>query len=420
MEKQKHRISILHDTSNSLVTLAIAEHGPIAKPDICRITGLSVSGVNRIINRLVEEGEILEAGTLAAPRGRKAVLYEINRTKSAVGGVWIGPESIEIGVADPSGDIIERRELTYEWENNDWPSAISAIAQSLRRCADNVGKKIDSFRGVGVTIAGLADPLTGTIENIMHRSGWEDVPIVRALSAELGVPVYLDHDIRAIALYHHWFSGEGKDGSTLYLLAIEGIGAAFVNDQGMIHGAHDMEGQIGHTTVEVSGPKCRCGSNGCLELYASDIAFIRYAWPSSVMDTSAITTAQRIDLIRKGLNAAKAGDEQATRALELVCRYLATGIANVIRMLDPRTVLICGTLVDMEPNLVLDMVRKFTLSRISPRARGVEIAPLLRFRNYLLKGACGLVLWQPYRAAREAANEAYLTPCTDTRTLASF
>ncbi|WP_258934462.1 ROK family protein [Nesterenkonia pannonica] len=33
-------------------------------------------------------------------------------------------------------------------------------------------------------------------------------------------------------------------------------------------GQHGWAGEIGHLTVEPSGPQCGCGSTGCLEVYA--------------------------------------------------------------------------------------------------------------------------------------------------------
>jgi hypothetical protein len=58
-------------------------------------------------------------------------------------------------------------------------------------------------------------------------------------------------------------------------------------------------------------------------------------------------------------------------------------------------------MVDIEPNLYLDSIRRETISRVSPRARGVEIRPLTGYEDFLLKGAVALVLWQPYREVHQ-------------------
>ena len=49
----------------------------------------------------------------------------------------------------------------------------------------------------------------------------------------------------------------------------DGIGSGLVVDGDVVHGAHGMAGEIGHTMYVPDGRPCRCGNFGCVEAYAS-------------------------------------------------------------------------------------------------------------------------------------------------------
>ena len=48
-----------------------------------------------------------------------------------------------------------------------------------------------------------------------------------------------------------------------------GIGGGIILDGRLYHGASDVAGEIGHTTIDTEGRRCKCGNYGCLEAYAS-------------------------------------------------------------------------------------------------------------------------------------------------------
>lgn len=410
MASTNTQLEILKRNTKAKIAIAVAEHGPMAKADIAQATGLALTSISKAVRELILEGELREIGTIPNQRGRPATLIDVDNQSAPVAGVWIGPESIEIAIANVRGEIITRRTITYEWDASDVKAGTSAIVSGIRDCAEAAGRDVRLLRGVGVTVAGYADPVLGVIEDVTNRYGWENVPIVKLLNEQMEVPVFTDEDTRAGALFHHWFSGEGRDGGSIYIIAIEGIGAAFIHNQELVRGAHDGAGMLFHTTIDPEGPPCPCRSRGCLELYASDLAFIRYIWPDECRTTSEMSVSDRIELVRKGLELAKQGDSHALHALRTVAKYMGVGIANGVSVLDPSTVFIAGTMMDIEPEFVLNMIREECMPLIWARARSVEIKALSGFEDFLLRGAVGLVLLQPYRALQQDAQEMSASP----------
>lgn len=396
MAKANGRLKLMKQNSRAQVTLGVRKHAPISRVHLAKVTGLSLTCICGIVDDLLSEGVLVERGTVTGQRGRPMVLLDINPDGAPVAGVWLDPEAIEIVVASPTAEIQARRTIPYANGDDAPESVIEAVAQGIRRCAEAAGKDAKALRGIGVAMAGLVD-----IDNLTNRRGWENVRICRLLEERLGVPVYADNDVRAGALASQWLGGEASTEGALYMTVGEGIGAAVVHGGEILRGAHDTAGLLGHITIDPDGPLCACGNRGCLESLASNLAFIRYVWPDLAKSGAELTPLERMDLARKALSMARSGDANANWALVTVARYLGIALGNAISILDPRIVLIGGTLVDIAPDLVIDLVRREALQRIWPHARGVDIRPLMHYEEFLIHGSIGLVLWQPYRALQQ-------------------
>jgi hypothetical protein len=70
-------------------------------------------------------------------------------------------------------------------------------------------------------------------------------------------------------------------------------------------------------------------------------------------------------------------------------------------MLDPETVHIFGTLIDIDSDLVIGMVRDKALKLVWQRSKSVDIRPLMNWQEFLLRGSIGLVLWHPFKQLQE-------------------
>ena len=83
----------------------------------------------------------------------------------------------------------------------------------------------------------------------------------------------MDHDANAGALAECSLNvDQSKYGTAVYISVGQGIGAGIVEDGVIYRGSLGIAGEIGHTCVDVNGPICECGSQGCLTLFASTLA----------------------------------------------------------------------------------------------------------------------------------------------------
>lgn len=407
MPKQKSSLpksclNAVRQSNRAQIALTVHRHGPISRIQLAKLIGLSVTSVCTFVEELLEEGILIETGTVTGSRGRPMVMLDVNPEGRPTIGVSIAPDFVDVVVANPVGTILtHRRVLTDADETPD--TTIDGIASTACRAMESIGKDIKSARGVGVVVCGLVDTLLGTIDTLPTRPGWESYPICRSLEDLLGLPVYVENDVRAGALASQWFEEQERDGGALYVSISTGIGSAYADRREVLRGASSAAGELGHMTMDVEGPLCGCGNRGCLEALASDKAFICSLWPEHARDFDKMSTSDRAERVMTGLQLAMQGDHRANETLTRVVKYLGAGIANAIAILNPHTVFVGGTIIDAVPNYVIDLVRKETLKRVLPKARNVEIRASSNYEAFLIRGAIGLVLWQPYMVLHERA-----------------
>jgi glucokinase len=126
-----------------------------------------------------------------------------------------------------------------------------------------------------------------------------------------------------------------------------GVGSGIILDGRILHGAHEMGAELGHTIIVPGGEVCNCGQRGCLERYCS-ATFLAERTARRVRESSQ-PTALRAVLERTGAMTAKdihdavrAGDELAGQAWDEGIYYLAIGCVNICRALDPDRIVLSG------------------------------------------------------------------------------
>ena len=157
----------------------------------------------------------------------------------------------------------------------------------------------------------------------------------------------LDNDANC-AVFGEWWQGAAKGGRFVVGLTIgTGIGGGIVLDGQLFHGASDVAAEIGHTTIDLNGRRCKCGNYGCIEAYASGPAIAARA----VEGLEAGATSNLAKYVHGDLSAIDAqvvyqashdGDEFAKEVVRDTARYLGATIGSVVNLLNPDVVVICG------------------------------------------------------------------------------
>ena len=245
-------------------------------------------------------------------------------------------------------------------------------------CAETGASRSD-FLGVGVGAPGPLDREKGHVV-IAPNLGWRNFPLRARISDAVHLAATLDNDANC-ATVGEWWRGAARGARNVIGLTIgTGIGGGVIIDGKLYHGASDVAGEIGHTTIDVTGRRCKCGNYGCLEAYASGPAIAERAreelWDgaSSVLldlvdgDPSRIT-AQTV------YTAAERGDEIAREVVRDTAKFLGLGIANMLNFMNPDVVVVAGGVTQAGPALFEPLVMEVKRRAFRPAVDACRIVP---------------------------------------------
>jgi predicted NBD/HSP70 family sugar kinase len=145
-----------------------------------------------------------------------------------------------------------------------------------------------------------------------------------------------------------WGNGFGLR-DFLYFKADDFIGGAVVISQEVITGSLGGTGEFGHLILDPQGPVCKCGQRGCLDTYAS-----LHAMTSS----ASLTFGHEVDLPLFKL-LVENGDSVALRILHDAAEKVGQAAAVLSRVLNPEQIIFSGELIDLHPDVLLLIVKKF-------------------------------------------------------------
>ncbi|HVE80091.1 MAG TPA: ROK family protein, partial [Gemmatimonadaceae bacterium] len=223
---------------------------------------------------------------------------------------------------------------------------VSGIERAIAQTSAETGARRADFVGVGIGSPGPLDRERGLVI-VTPNLGWRDYPLRDRISEAVRLPATLDNDANC-ATYGEWWQGAAKGARNVVGMTIgTGIGGGLIIEGRLYHGASDVAGEIGHTTIDSTGRRCKCGNYGCLEAYASGPSIAERAREAlGGGEVSILTTvvAGRVEDITAQVvyEAAKRGDAVAREVVRDTARFLGAGVANLLNIFNPNVVVIAG------------------------------------------------------------------------------
>jgi glucokinase len=271
------------------------------------------------------------------------------RTKYVIG-VDLGGTNIVTGAVPDDGgeDVGVRLEDTPTAAGADAvvERIVSMIEAVIAEAIASRGASRDDFIGVGIGAPGPLDRAKGIVI-VAPNLGWRDFPLRDAVADRVRIPATLDNDANC-ATMGEWWRGAAQGTRHVVGLTIgTGIGGGIVLDGKLYHGASDVAGEIGHTTIDSTGRYCRCGNYGCLEAYASGPAIALRAREALERDEASMLhrmVSDDLDQLTAATvyDAANHGDALALEVVRDTAKFLGTGVANLLNLLNPDVVVITG------------------------------------------------------------------------------
>jgi len=257
--------------------------------------------------------------------------------------VDLGGTNLRAAVVNRDGDI--QAEAQQRTQSSDGPDAvIERIAAAVNDIAES--NQVPNDVPVGLASPGPLDPRTGVVYFSPNLPGWTNIPLAAKLRERTKREVVLSNDANAAALGEVFFGAGKGTRNLLYLGLGTGVGGGIYSEGLLIDGVRGMGGELGHVTVDLNGPRCTCGSVGCIEAYTSAWALTR--------DALALVDSGRGDAILRAAGdrnnvgpralgqAASDGDAATLALLERAGHALGAGMASFVNIFNPEVIAIGG------------------------------------------------------------------------------
>ncbi|MFH7594034.1 ROK family transcriptional regulator [Streptomyces racemochromogenes] len=336
--------SSLHRANLERVVRAVRLAGSLTQAEIARTTGLSAATVSNIVRELKEGGTVEVTDTSAG--GRRARSVSLSGDAGIVIGVDFGHTHLRVAVGNLAHQVLAEESEPLDVDAS-WVDGFDRAEALVGRLVQQVGVARDKVIGVGLGVPGPIDVESGTLGSTAILPGWAGINPRRELSQRLGVPVYVDNDANLGALGELvWGSGRGVR-DLAYIKVASGVGAGLVINGQIYRGPGGTAGEIGHITLDESGPVCRCGNRGCLETFAA----ARYVLPLLQGSHGPELTMEKV------VELAREGDPGCRRVISDVGRHVGSGVASLCNLLNPSRIVLGGSLAEAG-ELVLAPIRE--------------------------------------------------------------
>lgn len=336
--------SSLHRANLERVVRAVRLAGSLTQAEIARTTGLSAATVSNIVRELKESGTVEVTDTSAG--GRRARSVSLSGDAGIVIGVDFGHTHLRVAVGNLAHQVLAEETEPLDVDAS-WVEGFDRAESLVGRLVQGIGVARDKVIGVGLGVPGPIDVESGTLGSTAILPGWAGINPRQELSQRLGVPVYVDNDANLGALGELvWGSGRGVR-DLAYIKVASGVGAGLVINGQIYRGPGGTAGEIGHITLDESGPVCRCGNRGCLETFAA----ARYVLPLLQGTHGPELTMEKVVELARG------GDPGCRRVIADVGRHIGSGVASLCNLLNPSRIVLGGSLAEAG-ELVLAPIRE--------------------------------------------------------------
>lgn len=278
-------------------------------------------------------------------------------------GIDVGGTNVKLGLVTKEGRIKAKSNLSTKTYRRSPQKLIRAISDAVNGLlkANRLSKK--NILGIGVGLPGLINPKKGLVIFLPNIPGWRNIPLKKILQKHLGIPVFIDNDLKLITL-GEWKYGAGRGEKNLVCMTLgTGIGSGLVFNNRLYRGAGFAAGELGHVPLNEDGPRCNCGGWGCFERYVGN----RY-----LLERLKVMF-KRPMAIEEAFLLANRGDKRAIQFFKETAEHIGNGLISVVNLLNPRLIVIGGGVSNNQKFLFKTIDRVIKKRAMSVPAKMVKI-----------------------------------------------
>lgn len=342
--------------------------GDYSLADLSKELDTSIPTTTKLVGELVEDGLLVEIGKLGTNGGRRPSIFGLNPSAGYFVGVDIRRKFLGFAITDFKGSLVDYHEkVEFTVQNSE--DSFREMCRMIKRELVETGINPEKVLAYGFNLTGRVNNETGYCFSYFLG---EDKPIASVLEAELGKPVYVENDSRAMT-YGEYICGTSNGvRNMLYLNVAWGLGMGMIVDGKLSYGKSGFSGEIGHFPLLNNNCICHCGKMGCLETGASGSAVYRI-FMEKLKEGRTSTLSDKFNRgeeihMEEILAAVNEEDVLAIEVIEEIGTTLGRAIAGLINIFNPELIVIGGIISETKEYLLLPIksaVQKHSLNIIN-------------------------------------------------------
>jgi glucokinase len=393
------RFKIKHQTianqQADLLRRVRAQDG-LSRVELARSLKLAPSTVGIYVNHLVEQGYLFEGKTAERDFGRPPTILALNPQ----GGRFIGVDFEARNIMAVAVDFSQRPLKRYH-DTIAVGEPVETILQKIEHAIEMlVADDERNALGIGVGVPGVIDPDRGIARSYKHIKGWENVPLVKRLNERFGVPVFLENNIRTMALAELWF-GQGRGINNFICVGVRsGIGAGIIVEGQIYHGADNRAGEIGDWPCVSPNGAARSGVKAFIRLEETTCfrsVGHRLAKTAKPNSNSLVVPGTEAPL-ESLLQAAQEGDPEVLAILDRAAEAFGLALNQLQCAFNPEKIILAGVFTVFE-SLFLNRLQECLKKFATPSGVPVVVNSTLgEFNGALGAAALAVHEWKPQTA----------------------
>ncbi|MFH0926908.1 MAG: ROK family protein [bacterium] len=268
----------------------------------------------------------------------------MDKTKNTLAiGIDLGGTNLRIALITDKGEILKKNNYSI-CEDRTVATVVSKLIHGIQKLIEDSHLDLNYIAGIGIGAPGIIDIDKGVIISSPNLSDWKKVPLRKIITEKFTTKVILENDANAAA-YGEWWMGQKKEPNSLICITLgTGVGGGIILDKKIWHGADGTAGEIGHMTIDINGPLCSCGNNGCLEVFASATGIVSRTLKALAKYKESILNQTEKEKLTSAdvYEAAVKGDRLAQSIMRKTGEYLGVGLANLVNLLNVEAIVIAG------------------------------------------------------------------------------
>lgn len=248
------------------------------------------------------------------------------------GAIDIGGTKVDVGIVERGGAVLLHQTFPTPLGKKAASNFVKQIGGVLHTQMEELDLDWANLQGIGIGCAGPVNPEKGTVENPHTLPGWDGFNLVKEFKKVTGLSVVLENDANAglmgeVVLKHL----EKK--RVLLIMFGTGIGVAAYSEGRLYRAGRGHHPEMGHMILDIDGPRCYCGHQGCFEVLCSGTALNRVAENNGFNGFDAL------------YEQSQKGNMVAQKIMNTVGNFLLAGVWNLMPIFKPDALILGGGLV---------------------------------------------------------------------------